>query len=66
MVVVVLFRFDFDGGFYCMEEGMIILNGMSWLLDDKIMYLVDMKDCNIYKYDFDVEMGVILNKRVFF
>jgi sugar lactone lactonase YvrE len=49
-----------------MEEGMTIPNGMSWSLDDKIMYLADTKDRNIYKYDFDAETGAISNKRVFF
>ncbi|KAK0383611.1 hypothetical protein NLU13_9522 [Sarocladium strictum] len=62
----VLFRLDPDGGLHRMEEGMTIPNGMSWSLDDKLMYLADTKDRNIYKYDFNAETGNISNKRLFF
>lgn len=64
--IAILFRLDPDGSFRHMEEGMTIPNGISWSLDNKLMYLADTKDRAIYKYDFDAETGDISNKRLFF
>ena len=57
---------DTDGQFHRVITGATIPNGLSWSVDNKIMYFTDTGEGAIYAYDFDEESGGISNKRVFF
>ncbi|KAL1972368.1 hypothetical protein VTN31DRAFT_6782 [Thermomyces dupontii] len=61
-----LFRYDLDGSLHTIIENVTIPNGISWSLDDKIMYWTDSETKSIYAFDFDPESGAVSNQRVFF
>jgi sugar lactone lactonase YvrE len=48
-----------------MERNIGISNGLGWSPDDRLMYFTDTLARTIYVYDFDVDEGVIRNRRVF-
>lgn len=60
-----LYRLDPDGSIHCMDTGIDLSNGISWSLDDRVMYFVDSIPKVIYAYDFDLASGSIANRRVF-
>ena len=49
-----------------MIQQVSIPNGISWTSDNKTMYFADSPTKNIFKYDYDIEMGSIFNRQVFF
>src|SRR5260221_4802697 len=60
-----LYRLDPGGSIHTMETGLKISNGISWSLDNKLMYLTDSPLHMIYVYDFDPATGAIENRRPF-
>ncbi len=61
-----LFRLDPDLTCRTMDEGFIVSNGIAWSPDDRTMYFADSRAETVFAYDFDVDDGVISNRRVFF
>lgn len=49
-----------------MDGGVGIANATCWAPDGRTMYFADTLAGNIYAYDYDLELGAISNKRVFF
>jgi len=60
-----LYRWDPDGSLQAMQTGVQISNGIGWSPDDSLMYYTDSPKGLIYLYDFDLESGVIDNRREF-
>lgn len=59
-----LFRLDADGRLTEVEKNFHICNGLGWSPDARTFYLADSGARCIYAYDFEVEAGLIENKRV--
>lgn len=59
-----LYRFD-SRGLVKFETNIHIANGMGWSPDHKTMYFTDTVRKVIWQYDFDMESGTPMNKRVF-
>jgi L-arabinonolactonase len=49
-----------------MDDGFIVSNGIAFSPDDRTMYFADTRAETVYAYDFDLDDGVISNRRVFF
>jgi L-arabinonolactonase len=60
-----LWRLDPDLSVSKVDEGIICTNGPCWSPDDKIFYLADTFQNEIWAYDYDIETGTVSNKRVF-
>ena len=60
-----LYRLDPDGSINTMETGITISNGIDWSPDDRTMYYTDSHLRVIYAYDFELDSGVIKNRREF-
>ncbi|HEX4208468.1 MAG TPA: SMP-30/gluconolactonase/LRE family protein [Ktedonobacteraceae bacterium] len=60
-----LYRLDPDSTVHMMDTGLGMPNGLVWSPDNTIMYLTDSPQQVIYQYDFDLESGVIANRRPF-
>lgn len=54
-----LFWLDVDGFFYVCVNKINILNGFVWIVDNKIMYYIDLFFWKVYGFDYDIEMGNI-------
>lgn len=61
-----LFRLDGDLHCQCMDDGFSIANGIAFSPDDKTLYFSDTRAETVYAYDFDLTLGEIANRRVFF
>jgi L-arabinonolactonase len=48
-----------------MDGGIMMSNGIAWSPDSKILYFCDSRPGKIYAYDYDLQNGVIKNKRLF-
>ena len=57
---------DLDGQLHRVLSGLTVPNGLSWSMDDRLMYFTDTGDSSIYTYDFDTSSGSISNKQLFF
>jgi sugar lactone lactonase YvrE len=55
----ILYRYDQDGRVHQVLSGVGVPNGLSWSLDDRIMYFTDSMKNTIFAYDFDGESGEI-------
>lgn len=60
-----LYRLDPDGRCHLMDIGFHISNGMGWSPDDRTYYFTDSGSRTIYAYDFDLDSGMIANRREF-
>jgi len=60
-----LYRLDHDLSLHIMESGVTISNGIGWSPDNQTMYFADTLHYVIYAYDFDLESGLIANRRAF-
>lgn len=58
-----LYRLDRDGSVTCMEQEIGISNGIGWSPDGGTFYFTDSPRKIIYAYDFDVNQGLISNRR---
>jgi sugar lactone lactonase YvrE len=59
-----LYRLDKDGAAACMEWEIGISNGIGWSPDGGTLYFTDSPRKAIYAYDFDVDQGLISNRRL--
>ena len=46
-------------------EGLVVSNGIAWSPDERTMYHVDSRPGRIDAYDFDVQTGMLSNRRTF-
>jgi sugar lactone lactonase YvrE len=60
-----LYRLDSDGSVTPMVTGVSTSNGIDWSLDNRTAYYVDTPTGRIDSFDFDVEAGVLSNRRPF-
>jgi sugar lactone lactonase YvrE len=58
-----LYRLDPDGRVHVMLREVTISNGLDWSLDGRRMYYVDSPTQRIDVFDFDVEAGLLSNRR---
>jgi len=58
-----LHRVDADYTCTVVDPEIRLSNGMVWTEDQKTMYYIDSPTCLVYQYDYDVEKGVISNRR---
>ena len=61
-----LHRLDPDLSVRRMDEGFIVSNGIAFSPDDRVMYFADSRAETVWAYDFDLDAGLIANRRVFF
>ncbi len=61
-----LYRFELDGSVNTVEVDVGIANTLAWSPDQKNFYFGDSLKGIIFVYDFDVDSGTIVNKRVFY
>jgi sugar lactone lactonase YvrE len=48
-----------------MQDGLVVGNGIAWSCDDRRMYLADTFAETVWRYDFDIATGEIVNRRPF-
>jgi sugar lactone lactonase YvrE len=60
-----LYRLDADGTHATVDTGFYCSNGIDWSPDGRWMYFVDSRVNRIYRYEFVVSTGVVLNREVF-
>lgn len=60
-----LFRIESDGTSLEMLSNIGISNGLAWSADAKTMYFADSMTTQIDAFDFDLEHGLISNRRLF-
>jgi sugar lactone lactonase YvrE len=58
-----LYRFDPDGSFTKLVEGLTVSNGLAWSPDGRVMYHSDSRQQVIWTYDYDLSSGAISNGR---
>src|SRR5713226_9130766 len=63
--ICALWRLDPDLSVTLVDDGIICSNGPCWSPDDKTFYFADTFQGEIWKYDYDVEIGTPANKRLF-
>ncbi len=59
-----LYRFDPDGSYRVVADGIGCSNGIDWTPDEKFMYHTDSGEKTIYKYSYDIKTGEISNRTV--
>lgn len=60
-----LWRLDPDLTVTRVEDGIICTNGPCWSPDDETFYVADTFVDEFWAYDYDIETGIVANKRVF-
>jgi L-arabinonolactonase len=60
-----LFRLDHDLSVHVLDTGIVCSNGPCWSLDGRTLYFADTTRKLIYAYDYDVDTGDVLSRRVF-
>ena len=60
-----LYRLDPDGSLTVVLEDVGLSNGLGFTPDRRQMYYTDSTSRKIYRFDYDVDTGVIANQRVF-
>ncbi|MCK1144391.1 SMP-30/gluconolactonase/LRE family protein [Providencia stuartii] len=60
----ILYRLDPDGKWHTVDSGFTLINGISWSLDWRTLYVTDSLCGVIYGYDMDPISGKISNKRI--
>jgi|694.fasta_scaffold11752_10 sugar lactone lactonase YvrE len=61
-----LFRLDIDFKCEVMLDDLTLPNGMDWSPDNEHFYLIDSLDYKLWKFDFEVERGMISNRTIFY
>lgn len=60
-----LFCLGVDRSLRKADTGFILVNGIAWSPDDRLMYVADSRRETVYAYDFDMGSGLIANRRPF-
>ena len=60
-----LYRFDADHSCHAMFDGFVLPNSIAWSPDNRTMYFADTHNQVIWSFDYDIDDGVISNRRVF-
>jgi sugar lactone lactonase YvrE len=60
-----LYRFDADHSVSRHADGFILLNGMAWSPDNRLMYVADSRREIVYAYDFSLDTGELGARRPF-
>lgn len=60
-----LYRLDADGTYATVDAGFYCSNGIDWSPDGRWMYFVDSRVDRIYRYEFEVSTGAVLDREVF-
>ena len=60
-----LYKVDVDKQITIVEDGLGIPNTFIWSPDNKNFYFTDTLDGNIFKYDYDLDLGQLSNKKNF-
>lgn len=60
-----LWRLDPDLTCQRVDDGITVSNGLAWSPDDRTMYFADTRKDVVYAYDYDVETGSAMGRRVF-
>jgi len=60
-----LYRFDPDHRCHVMLDDVVLPNSIAWSPDDRTMYFADTHRQVIWAFDYDLDDGVISNRRVF-
>jgi len=60
-----LYRFDPDHSCHAQFNDIVVPNSIAWSPDDRTMYFADTHKQVIWAFDFDLDDGVISNRRVF-
>ena len=58
-----LYCLNHDHTWNILEENIYITNGMGWSPDKKMFYLIDTNRNVMYSYDYDLESGLITNRK---
>ena len=58
----VLWRLDASGSVTRMAGGVTVANGLAWSPDDRILYWADSPTSRIWRFDYDIETGVIAHQ----
>jgi sugar lactone lactonase YvrE len=61
-----LFRLNTDFKCELMLDKLTLPNGMDWSPDDKYFYLIDSLDYKLWRFNFELESGLITNGTVFY
>lgn len=59
-----LYRMDADHRCTAMLDGFVLPNALSWSPDDKTMYFADTHHQVLWAFDYDIDDGVMSNRRV--
>lgn len=60
-----LYRFDTDGSFDVLVEGVATANGMGFSPDNNRFYFAETNEATVWEFDFDRETGDLRNRREF-
>ena len=60
-----LYKIDASLKAQAMDHSIMMSNGIAWSPDGETLYFCDSRPGKIYVYDFDANLGVINNKRIF-
>jgi len=60
-----LYRLDVDGSLNVMAQGIGCSNGMGFSPERNTMYYTDSEVREVYRFDYDEEMGELRNRRIF-
>jgi len=59
-----LWRLDRDGTYSCIQDGIVLPNGLAFSPDGRIMYVTEMWARRISAFDFDAKKGTVSRRRV--
>lgn len=60
-----LYRLDPDGSCHRMASGFVLINGIAWSPDDRLMYVADSRREVVYAYELDLASGSLGARRRF-
>lgn len=58
------FRLD-QQGLSAQIQGISVANGLAWSPDSRVMYIADSPRRQIFQYDYDLDVGIARNRRLF-
>lgn len=60
-----LYSLHTDGSLHELDRGIAISNGPCWSPDNRTLYFSDSLPYRIYAYDYDIDTGAAINRRLF-